>query len=84
MTRLLLPDGTMAISQLKLTPSVVEICQDPSMTIATRPDWKEQVRATQGVEVTVEAGNRLRVRAGPMAMLRLRGKLSPRFRITAT
>lgn len=59
------------------------IVPDDSYLGATRPDWKDQVRATQGVEVTVEAGNRLRVRAGPMALLRLRGKLSPRFRITA-
>lgn len=58
------------------------IIPDYSYLGATRPDWKEQVRATRGVEVTVDAGDRLRIRAGPMAMLRLRGKLSPRFRIT--
>lgn len=58
------------------------IIPDASYLGATRPDWKEQVRATRGVAVTAETANRLRVRAGPMAMLRLRGKLSPRFRIT--
>lgn len=59
------------------------IVPDDSYLGATRPDWIELVRATRGVEVTVEIADRLRVRAGPMAMLRLRGKLSPRFRITA-
>jgi hypothetical protein len=59
------------------------IAPDDSYPGATRPDWKDQVRATRGVEVAAETASRLRVRAGPMAMLRLRGKLSPRFRITA-
>lgn len=58
------------------------IVADDSYLGATRPDWKEQVRATRGIEVIAETANRLRVRAGQMAMLGLRGKLSPRFRIT--
>lgn len=59
------------------------IVPDNAYLGATRPDWKEQVRATRGVEVTTDTADRLRVRAGPMAMLRLRGKLSPHFRITS-